>query len=102
MQSNQAANDNGKTRARGRRDRNSGQEAVIEAGIVRDKLADLTELYIAQTKATDAYSEAIKACAESSGLLANVVSKYVKAMATDKAEAKKREAEQLCLLFEEA
>lgn len=92
--------DEQRTKPRGRKDRNSGQEQIIEVGVVRDKLTELSRLYIAQVGATDAYSDAIKATAEQSGLLANVVSKYVKAMVSDKAEAKKREAEQLCLLFE--
>lgn len=90
------------SKARGRKDRNSGQEAVIKLDAVKTKVSHLEKLYTAQVDATNAYSEAIKAVAEKSGLLANVVSKFIKAKVNDRVEDKRREATQLSLLFEDA
>jgi hypothetical protein len=48
-----------------------------------------------------AFSDAIKVTAEKGGVQAAVLRKFVKATAGDQREEKKRENEQLCLLFDE-
>ena len=91
---------NGKTRVRGRKDADK-QEAVIEVAVVRERLPHLENLYRACLSAGTEFNDGVKAVAEKSGLLASVVSKYVKAKVKSKTEDRKREAEQLSLLFDE-
>ncbi len=90
----------GPGRPRGRKDANK-QEAVIEIGVVRDNLTYLEGLYRATLSAGVEFNDGVKKIAEKSGLMASVVSKYVKARVKDKAEDRKREAEQLSLLFDD-
>jgi hypothetical protein len=97
----QTATDTGKARApRGRKDRDK-QEAVIEAAVVHEKILYLENLCRASISAADEFNDSIKAVAEKSGLMASVVRKYVVARVSDKVEDKRRESEQLSLLFTE-
>jgi hypothetical protein len=68
---------------------------------LKDSIDDLVLLCADSANAALNFSEAIKAHAEKSGLLASVVRKFVIARAGEKFGEKKRECEQLSLLFEE-
>ncbi|MGH9960730.1 MAG: hypothetical protein ACREBC_27015 [Pyrinomonadaceae bacterium] len=57
-------------------------------------------LYTQAQESAAKCSDAIKAVAEESGLLANVLRKFVKARAGDKFKEAKRTVEQLSLVFE--
>lgn len=83
----------------GRKGRDN-QEIVIKLDAVREKVQTLIDLYkLTQETAAD-LNDGIKAVAESSGLLASVVRKFVVARAGDKFKEKAREVEQLSLIFE--
>ncbi len=86
--------------ARGRQDR-SGQEKVIDKTKLTEKLDHLVRLHTSAKEAQKDLSDAIKAVAEKSGLLASVVRKIVVAKAGESFEEKKKEAEQLALMFDE-
>lgn len=86
--------------ARGRQDR-SGQEKVIEVAKLTEKLPHLQSLYTTAKDANKDLSDAIKAVAEKSGLLASVVRKIVVAKAGENYDDKKKEAEQLEMVFGE-
>jgi hypothetical protein len=96
-----AARGNGRTRPRGRKDQTTGQESAITLGHLKENIGELVTLYIQQQDSAARCSDAIKAAAEKSGLLANVVRKFVKARAGEKFEEAKRTVEQLSLVFEE-
>lgn len=68
---------------------------------VKKSIDELVRLYNQQQAAAEKCSTAIKAAAEKSGLLANVLRKFVKARAGDKFQEAKRTVEQLSLVFEE-
>jgi thiamine monophosphate kinase len=86
--------------ARGRQDR-SGQEKVIDKTHLVEKLPHLVKLYTASKDASTDLSDGIKKVAEKSGLLASVVRKLVVAKASENFDEKKKEAEQLALMFDE-
>lgn len=88
-----------KTKARGRIE--TGQEAVIKLDRLRGKVDALVTLYTAAREASTDLSEEIKQVAEASGLLAKVVRSYVAARASEKFPEKRREVEQLSLVFED-
>jgi hypothetical protein len=83
---------------RGRKD-SEGQEAVIKLDKARAKIDYLIKLHTTASEAKHDYSEAIKVSAEEAGILAAVLSKYVKARAGEKFEAEKTEVIQLSLIF---
>lgn len=85
---------------RGRKNRDL-QEAVVTTAPLRKREAELVRLHQLSIEASDALSDAIKKVAEDSGLLASVVRKYVTARAKENVPEKKREAEQLSLVFGE-
>ena len=87
-------------KAKGRKD-DTGQEAVIKMQPIKDIITDLVDLYTKAGKASDTLNDAIKAAAEKAGLQASAVRKFVVARAGEKYEEKKRDAEQLSLLFDE-
>lgn len=87
--------------ARGRQDR-SGQEKVIDMSKLNDRMAHLVKLHTSAREEAKAFSDAVKSVAEKSGLLASVVRKVVTARAGEAFEEKKKEAEQLALVFGEA
>ena len=85
----------------GRKDQTTGQEEAITMAPVKKSIDELVRLYTQQQAAAEKCSTAIKAVAEKSGLLANVLRKFVKARAGEKFEEAKRHVEQLSLVFEE-
>lgn len=85
---------------RGRKDRNQ-QEKVITMGPVKEKLPHLIKLHNAHKDTGKDLSDAIKAVAEKSGLFSSVVRKFVAAKAGELFDDKKREAEQLAIIFED-
>jgi len=91
----------GETRkARGRKDA-EGQEQVIRLETITTRIDELVRLHIAAAEAAEDYNEAVKKAAEDSGLLASVVSKFVKARAGERYDTEKQKCEQLSLLFDE-
>jgi hypothetical protein len=92
---------NGTKRPRGRKDQTTGQEAAISLRPIKDGIEELVSLYTQQQESAARCSDAIKAVAEKSGLMANVVRKFVKARAGEKFEEAKRTVEQLSLVFED-
>ena len=86
--------------ARGRQDR-SGQEKVIDKSHLVEKLPQLVQLHTRAKDSGKDLSDAIKKVAEKSGLLASVVRKIVVAKAGEAFDEKKKEAEQLALMFDE-
>lgn len=89
-----------KGKPRGRIDKDK-QDAVIKLKVVRDKVDHLMELHQASRIASEDFSAAINHVAEEAGLLASVVRRFVVAKAGEKYSEKKRECEQLSLLFED-
>lgn len=87
-------------RPRGRKDA-SGQEAVIKLEALSVKVDELVRLNKAADEAATDFAEAIKAAAEAAGLNASTVRKYIVARAGDKFEEKKRDVQQLALVFDE-
>lgn len=83
----------------GRKD--GGVEASIEIGVLKKRAKELESLYKKKKDATEAYNIGRKAVAEASGLMSNVVDKFVKARVDAKFAAKQREYEQLSLVFAE-
>lgn len=92
---------NGRSSPRGRKDQTTGQEEAINMAHVKKSIEELVRLYTQQQAAAEKCSDAIKAVAEKSGLLANVLRKLVKARAGEKFEEAKRTVEQLSLVFDE-
>ena len=94
------------SRARGRRD-NDGQEKTPEPKVVEKLMPNLLKLYEAKVAAGEALSDATKKAAEKSGFNTGALKKFVKARAEadgsddDPFDDRKREAEQLVLLFEQ-
>ncbi len=86
--------------ARGRQDR-SGQEKVIDKAKLLERMDHLVDLHNRARASGKDLSDAIKAVAEKSGLLASVVRKLVVAKASETFDEKKKEAEQLALMFDE-
>lgn len=91
--------------ARGRRD-NDGQEKTPDPAKVEKVLPSLIKLYEAKVAAGTALSDATKKAAEKSGFNTGALKKFIKARAEadgseeDPFDERKREAEQLVLLFE--
>ena len=89
-----------KAKVPGRKEKD-GTGAVIKLEILRAALPNLIDLTIRQQQARATYNEAVTAVAESAGLLAATVSKFVKARAGDNFLEDKAKAQQLALCFEE-
>lgn len=88
---------------RGRRG-NDGQEQVPEPSVVESSMTRLLQLYAEAEGAKEVLSDAVKKCAEKSGFNAGAIKKFVKARADDDDDnfsLRKREAQQLVLLFEQ-
>jgi len=77
------------------------QEQVQRPQVIDERVDELVHLKTAADEAAESFADAIKKAAEDSGLLASVVRRFVVARAGEKFEEKKRECEQLSLLFEE-
>lgn len=77
------------------------QESTIEVGVVRERMDHLINCHMAMDLAQTEYSEAVKSVAERAVIQASVLRKFVAARAGEKFGDKRRECEQLSLLFEE-
>jgi hypothetical protein len=86
---------------KGRQDR-SGQEAVIKMAALDERMPHLVKLHGNAKDASKDFSQAVKAVAEKSGLLASVVRRFVTAKAGEHFEDKQKEAYQLSLVFGES
>lgn len=76
------------------------QEQVINLDDIKARIPELVRLYKITQESGDDLSEAIKNIAEDTGILAATLRKFVAAAAGEKFEEKKRQCEQLSLLFE--
>lgn len=85
--------------ARGRQDR-SGQEKVIDIDKLKVEMQTLKKLQTEARESAKAFSDKVKTVADKSGLLASVVRKIVTARNGENFEEKKKEAEQLDLVFD--
>lgn len=83
----------------GRKD-NSGQEQVIEHGVIAEREDELVRLFKAAEDAGTDFSDANKKAAEDSGYNAGALRKYIAAKAGDKFAAEKKRIVQLALLFD--
>lgn len=87
-----------KDKVQGRKDA-SGQEMLIDSGVIKERIDDLVEAYLKVVTARDHLNEQIKSAATDSGLLSAVVRKFVVTRAQQTLPAEQRKADQLCLLF---
>ena len=78
-----------------------GQEKVIELSVVKERRDELVNLYNRAKEAGEDFATAIKKAAEDSGLPAKPLRSFIVATAGEKFMARKRENEQLELLFTE-
>src|SRR5262245_11296374 len=83
----------------GRKD-GDGQEAVMKAKPVKDKIAHLVKLYQAHEESGTDLSEAIKAVAEKAGVNAKALRKFVSARAGEDYEEAHRNVLQMQFLFD--
>lgn len=90
----------GKRGAKGRKGPDH-QEATIKTKVIKDRLDELLTLQTKAENASNRFSDAIKATAEASGINAGALRKFVNARAGEKFDERKRDCEQLSLLFEE-
>ena len=74
---------------------------MIKLNPLKEVVTYLIELYTKSGEAADKLNDAIKATAEKTGLMASVIRKYVVARAGESYEERKRDADQLSLVFEE-
>lgn len=77
------------------------QEQTIELEELGRRMDHLLDLHETHKQASADYSEAIKATAEASGLLASTVRSYVAARASESFADRARKAQQLALVFDE-
>lgn len=77
------------------------QEKKIEMKKLVDRLDELVKLHNAQKEAGVEYSDAVKAAAEASGLQASVVRRFVAAKVGNNFDDRKRDAQQMALVFDE-
>lgn len=85
---------------KGRKDE-EGQEQPIKLDPVRERIQQLITLHHSAKEASADFSDAIKKCAEDSGLNAAAVRRFVIARAGDKFDARKKDVAQLSILFED-
>lgn len=88
-------------KAKGRKD-GDGQEAVITLDPLRERMDELKTLWHGARSAQIEYSDAIKATAEACGLNAPAVRMFVDAHCSNKVAQRRRNVQQLSLLFEGA
>lgn len=69
--------------------------------LVKEGIEDLIQLKVVADDASKEFADAIKATAEKSGVLASALRRFVIARAGEKFADRKRECEQLSLLFDE-
>lgn len=83
----------------GRRD--GGQEQAVKLDPIRDKLEHLAKLYRKCENAKEDLSEAIKSVAESGGIHASVLKRFIAARCGEGYVKSRAKSQQLELLFEE-
>jgi len=86
--------------SRGRKDE-SGTPAVIKLESLETKTDHLIKLCTKADEAATDYKEAVNKVAESAGLNAATVNKYIKARVGDKFDETNQKIQQLALVFEE-
>jgi Mg2+ and Co2+ transporter CorA len=91
----------GRTSAVRSRQGHDQQDEVIRLEELRKKVGYLVRLHTAAKDASEEFAEAVRAVAEASALQAKVVRRFVAAKAGTTFETKKKEAEQLSLVFDE-
>jgi uncharacterized caspase-like protein len=99
----QVATDEAITKARGRKDKDKEDGAIIKTKTLKESLRELGECKIMADEAGAKLKAAVKAVAEKSGLLASVVRAMVKAQSGDSdqyADAA-RKVQQLAIVFDE-
>lgn len=77
------------------------QEQVQQPQVIEKRIDELVRLKQSAETAAEEFAEGVKAAAEDSGMLASVVRRFVTARASEKFEERRRECEQLSILFEE-
>ena len=87
-------------RVRARKD-SDGQEAVINTGVIKERIEELVRLHTKVVDARTDLTEAVKKAAEDAGLNAGAVRSFVRARAAEDFSKHKQKAEQLSLLFDE-
>jgi hypothetical protein len=91
----------GKGNVRGRRDKQTKQEAVIKLDALSGAvIGTLVADYRHAHEASETFNDGIKAQAEKAGIQSPVLRAFIIARAGDKFEDRKRDAQQLNLLFE--
>jgi hypothetical protein len=91
----------GSRRRVGSRQGTDQQDEAIRLEELRKKVGYLVRLHNTAQDAKEEFAEAVRAVAEASGLQAKVVRRFVVAKAGTTFEKKKKEAEQLSLVFDE-
>jgi len=87
---------------RGRTEKGTGQEKMINLTTLDKATLDtLVADYKHAVAAKDRFSDGVKAVAEKAGLNAGPLQRYIKARAGDRLDEKRKDAEQLDLLFRE-
>lgn len=94
------ATEGGRRKAVARKD-SDGIEKTINLTDLPSKIKMLEKKLVTANEAATDYKDAVKAVAEKCGLQASVINKGVKAIVADKVAEKKRDAEQLAMVFEE-
>ncbi len=84
----------------GRKD-SQKQEKVIDLKVLKDRSSELVRLLKKQKEVSIEVSDAFKKAAQDSGLNVSSVRNYFSACAGDSFKDRKRNAEQLALLFDE-
>jgi hypothetical protein len=88
------------TRSRGRKD-SSGQEANVDLTKLKSGVSHLVALHMQCKDARTEYSEAVKALAESCGVNAASIRRFVNARAGKNYSDHRRNSQQLEMMFDE-
>ena len=88
------------SKARGRKGADK-QEGALKMGPIKDSIDELVALKTKADAAADRLNDAIKVAAERSNIMASVIRRFVVARAGENFEEKKRDADQLSLVFSE-
>jgi hypothetical protein len=95
-----AAADKAIEKARGRKGADK-QEAVVRPKVVQAAIGELIDSLVKAQNASDRFNTMVKKVAEEAGMQASNVKKFVKARAGEAFQERKRDADQMALLFEE-
>jgi len=77
------------------------QEAVLRPKAVQEAIGELLTSYEKSVSAADRFNSMVKAIAEKSGFMASNIKRLVKARHGEAFEDRRRDAEQLTMLFDE-